>query len=121
MALEGVELMFERIRQEREAFLHKLRGALFAEGQDVQTDSMENTPVRDGFLRGSHVTTVAPFEGIEDAAVEITVGGPAAPYAVYVHEDLEAHHTVGEAKFLENAINRARSGFAKRVAERMKS
>ena len=25
-------------------------------------------------------------------------------YAIYVHEDLDAHHPTGEAKFLENAI-----------------
>lgn len=26
------------------------------------------------------------------------------PYAIYVHEDLEAHHDVGQAKFLETAV-----------------
>jgi hypothetical protein len=32
--------------------------------------------------------------------------GYAAPYAIYVHEDLQAHHTVGEAKFLSKAVYR---------------
>lgn len=30
--------------------------------------------------------------------------GYAAPYAVYVHEDLEAVHPVGEARFLSRAL-----------------
>lgn len=29
-----------------------------------------------------------------------------APYAIYVHENLEAHHSVGQAKFLEVAARR---------------
>ena len=34
--------------------------------------------------------------------------GYSAPYAVYVHENLEAHHPVGQAKFLEAAARRYR-------------
>lgn len=32
-----------------------------------------------------------------------------APYAVYVHEDLEAYHPHGEAKFLEKTARRKRA------------
>ena len=31
-------------------------------------------------------------------------GGPAAPYAVFVHEDLSARHATGAAKFYESAL-----------------
>lgn len=37
--------------------------------------------------------------------LEIVIGYK-APYAVYVHENLEAYHPVGQAKFLEVAIRR---------------
>lgn len=36
----------------------------------------------------------------DDQDVDVVVGYEAA-YAVYVHEDLEAHHEVGQAKYLE--------------------
>ena len=41
-----------------------------------------------------------------DASVAV---GFAADYAIYVHENLQAHHPVGQAKFLESA---AREGEA---------
>lgn len=31
-------------------------------------------------------------------------GGPAAPYAIYVHENLEAHHSVGGPLFLTGPL-----------------
>lgn len=34
---------------------------------------------------------------------ETVVNSTNKPYAVYVHEDLEAHHDIGQAKFLEEA------------------
>lgn len=48
-------------------------------------------------------------------------GGPAAPYAVYVHEDLEAHHAVGQAKFYETAMLEAQPGLTDRLAEAMRA
>jgi uncharacterized protein YyaL (SSP411 family) len=36
------------------------------------------------------------------------VVGYTADYAVYVHENLEAYHSVGQAKFLESAVRRYR-------------
>jgi len=39
-------------------------------------------------------------KSIKDDNVSVVVGFTAA-YAVYVHENLEAHHPVGQAKFLE--------------------
>jgi hypothetical protein len=39
----------------------------------------------------------------DDCSVSV---GYTANYAVYVHENLQAHHTVGEAKFLEGPARR---------------
>src|SRR5438445_698014 len=39
-------------------------------------------------------------KSIKDDNVSVVVGTSVA-YAIFVHEDLEAHHPVGQAKFLE--------------------
>ena len=72
-----------------------MRGLLKA-GLILQADAQRRTPVDTRNLRGSAYTRKNG-----DAAVDV---GYTAAYAVFVHEDLEAKHTNGEAKFLENAI-----------------
>lgn len=49
-------------------------------------------------LLGRLTTRMEKAEGAEG------VVGYAAPYAVYVHENLEAYHPVGEARFLSRAL-----------------
>jgi hypothetical protein len=44
-----------------------------------------------------------PYKKGNEISVNIIFGGPTAPYAVYVHENLDVHHPYGEAKFLERA------------------
>lgn len=42
----------------------------------------------------------AKLKALPDKSASVVVGYTQA-YALYVHEDLEAHHPVGQAKFLE--------------------
>lgn len=49
----------------------------------------------------------------------IVAGGPSAPYAIYVHEDLEAFHKVGQAKYIESVLMESRPFMAARVAKRI--
>ncbi len=51
---------------------------------------------------------VASLEGvsIRGRKVQVVHVGFSAPYAVYVHENLQARHANGEAKFLENAAKK---------------
>lgn len=87
------------------------------EGEEAKADSMKNTPIEYGALRGSH-EVIGPNADGRDIEVEITVGGPSAEYAIYVHEDLEANHPRGgEAKFLENAVARRQVGLLQRLAD----
>jgi len=65
----------------------------------VKALSIVKTPVDTGNLRQSHFVDVRK----KKRSIEGIIGAIAA-YAIFVHEDLEAKHTVGEAKFLENAI-----------------
>lgn len=65
----------------------------------VIEEAKRRTPVRTGTLRNSgHVRSA------DKSGFLVGFGGPAAPYAVYVHENLKARHRVGEAKFLEKAM-----------------
>ena len=93
---------------------------LYEAGQMIVTDAKRRVPVDLGNLKGSGYVT-APTATPGGTNVEVGFGGPAADYAIYVHEDLSAHHPVGEAKYLENAVEaKAPAAFAhiaKRVQE----
>jgi hypothetical protein len=95
----------------------ELGDAIYQEALVIRKVSRDRTPVRFGVLKGTHEVS-KPDIAKGNASVSITVGGPAAPYALYVHEDLQAHHDVGEAKFLEKSINEAIPNFAARIAAR---
>jgi len=92
--------------------------ALYTEALLIEQVSRERTPVLTGVLRASHETSL-PTES-NPIEVQIRVGGPAAPYALYVHEKLELRHKVGQAKFLESAVLEGMSGLAERLAGRLK-
>jgi hypothetical protein len=92
--------------------------ALYQEALVVQKESMKRTPVDTGALRDSHQTSLPKWQG-QNLEVTIQVGGPAAGYAVIVHEDMEAVHKVGEAKFLERTIQESEPHMLERIAKRM--
>jgi hypothetical protein len=92
--------------------------ALYEEAQVEAKESMKRTPVLTGALRASHEVS-KPEVGGREIRVTISVGGPAAPYALFVHENLDAYHPVGQAKFLESTLNESRPYMAERVARRI--
>lgn len=106
-------------------------GALYREGQGILAASQGLVPIDTGTLRSSgYVTEPERAEG--RITVEIGYGGPAAKinpksgessdgYAIIVHENLEAHHPVGGAKFLELPFNQATRGMGRRIADAMKA
>ena len=73
-------------------------------------------PVDTGTLRSTgHVQKPV----IKRGSIEVTLGfgGPAAPM-LFVHENLNVHHTVGQAKYLEKPLNDAARGFAEGLARK---
>jgi len=121
MANNGMNgsVQFEAKMAGFEAKLQKaIANSLYVECELIKTVSMKRTPVDTGVLRASHEVQKPKIEG-EDISCSIAVGGPAAPYAIYVHENLMAHHPVGQAKFLESAINDAKPGLSERVMGRV--
>lgn len=109
----GMSTMLARLEKMRDDLPKELDKALYAEAQGIFRRSQRLVPVDKGFLKGSGVV-----EGPTNHEVLIGYGGPAAPYALYVHEDPEAQHAKGKTyKFLEIPLLESRPGMEQRLAE----
>lgn len=99
------KVIIENVRGLKRGLMKETAAALYETSKDVMALSKEMTPVLTSALKNSHaiVDDEPKVEG-DKVSVTIEVGGPAAPYAIYVHENLEARHPVGQAKFLEYAV-----------------
>lgn len=69
--------------------------------EHVRTVVASKTPVRDGNLVGSESVTTTTPEGAGAFVSEIYIPGP---YARYQHYELQLHHTVGQALYLEEPM-----------------
>lgn len=94
--------------------------ALRVEHELIMTDAKGYTPFDTGALRGSGHVQPTQIVGAELVSTG-GFGGPAAPYAVIVHEDLAARHPVGQAKFYERALTEGSRGLAQRLAAGIRS
>lgn len=92
--------------------------AQMAETEIEAKECRSQTPVDEGTLRGTVHAEGPVWEG-DTCVTEIVAGGPAADYAIYVHEDLDAYHAVGNAKFIERPLLEAMPFMAKRIANRI--
>ena len=115
------------IRDMRERLQSLLRGsqaaigrALVAEAEVEMALMIARTPMEHGDLRGSY-RVVGPIFERGTVSVLIVCGGPKAPYAWYVHENLEEFHKVGQSKFMESVINEAKRHHAAHVGARVGS
>jgi hypothetical protein len=95
--------------------------AIYQETSIELKEVKRRTPVDKGALRASEHVEGPLRTGPNDSIIYalIVAGGPAAPYAIYVHEDLEAIHPVGEAKFIESVLLESRPFMAARIAKRI--
>lgn len=96
-----------------------LGGELYRQAELIMTASKTDyVPVDTGALRASGYVT-RPTITETRASVEMGFGGPAAPYAVIVHEDLTKRHPVGQAKFLELPLRARLAGMPAVLAMRV--
>ena len=101
--------------------------ALYEEAKIEMKEAKKRTPVSEkgsdgmppGTLRNSGDIVKWDGKDPEDIRVILTFGVPIPHYAVYVHEDLEAFHKVGQAKFLESTLLESASHIEDRVARRI--
>jgi hypothetical protein len=110
--------MEERLRALAKKSPKALERALYKEAQIEMTEMKRQTPVEFGTLRDSGLVEQPRWVNGSTLVVELGFGGAAEDYAIYVHEDLDAFHAVGNAKFVEIPLNDSKPYMARRVAER---
>lgn len=112
--LEQVEANIQRIIKENWKDAKK---ALIQEGNIILNDSVKQTPVEFGDLRRS-----GTVEEVKDTKKEYEIAiGFNTTYAAAVHENLNAHHDVGTAKYLEDPLMARIDDILKNVAKRVKA
>lgn len=114
----GVEQIKARLRRVSQRFPEQVEAALYKESQIELTEVKRRTPVDLGTLRASEFVEGPSRQGTR-IYTKIVAGGASAPYAIYVHEDLEAFHKVGQAKFVESVILESRPFMGARIARRL--
>lgn len=108
-----------KFRYVQGAIITDLADALYTEAELIMTDSKMNyVPVDTGVLRNSG-TVQKPVITRTDVTVTLGYGGPAAPYAIRVHE-YPPSFGQGKNKYLSRPLNKAERGMITRVANAMK-
>lgn len=116
--LDGHIAMLKRVKILRDGTPKEFVRAAHEEFKIEAKEIRKRTPVD----RGDLVSTIeAPLPEIKGNTIYATIqaGGAVAPYAIYVHEDLEAFHSVGEAKFIERPLNESGPHMPERIARRV--
>jgi len=89
--------------------------ALFNRGEDILKESTELVPVKTGNLKSNKLVSKPNFKA-EIPIVEVGYGGPAAPYALRVHEE-----HASQSKFLERPFNAAQRTLDRDIAAELKA
>ena len=92
--------------------------ALSEEAQVIFDRSQLLVPVATGVLKGSGFVTPPKTSG-KITFVDIGYGGPAASYAMWVHESFSKHRRPTQRKFLERPVNERSRFIQKNIAIRM--
>lgn len=115
----GTSKIRELLRLHKEKAVAALKRELYQEANGIMTQSKELVPVDTGNLRDSG-TVQLPRQESTAVVQELGYGGPAAPYAIFVHENTVVFHKVGMAKFLEVPFRQAQRGMSDRIASGMR-
>lgn len=99
----GAEAMIAKLEAIAQKVPDNAARSLFQQGQVIMGASKRLVPVDTGALRSTG-TVERPVIKRGDVSVTLAFGGPAEPYAAAVHENLNARHPVGQAKYLEQPV-----------------
>lgn len=144
MALVGKDKVLKSLSKEITKIKGRTKKGLLAAAYYIKLKSQEKTPVDHGLLKASHYVSDGE-QGFfsKNIIAEIGIGGTGAVsedqfdasavnlenaaelgasvnYAIYVHEDLNAEHAHGQAKFLENAMKESQDKILEIVRNRAK-
>lgn len=111
-------------------FVPKVSRALYQEAQIEMKEAQRRCPVWNperpvpaghtpGSLRASGMVHQPVVDG-QDISCRLTFGGPAVPYAFYVHEDVEAFHATGQSHYLSSVVFESAPYMAERVMRRVR-
>lgn len=120
MHFTGTGEMSRRMRFLATEFPNLSEKALVTEALIEKREVIKSTPIKTGKLRSTirHEVLARKRMGRE-LAVAIVAGGPAAPYAIVVHEDPDAYHPIGQWKYIEEPLNRSTPYLKGRIASRI--
>ena len=126
--ITGLAEMIAGMKARHSKVIDATKGSLRVEAEQTITAAKRLTPVDEGVLRSSgHAQD--PVDIPHGVEIEMGFGGPAGSnpdqegdvgYAVYVHEDLTARHTTGQAKYLEVPVNQRKLNMTRRLISRIK-
>ena len=116
--ITGTKELEAKLKAIAAAMPSKIGVALYREAQIEMTESKKRVPVDTGALRSSGVVQKPVSDG-NATSVTLGYGGPSVDYAFKVHEDLEAFHKVGQAKYLESVLMESAPNLLQRIANRL--
>lgn len=107
----GDDILMANLRVQKDKMNHRVAKALQKAGGEIIRVAIPKTPLKTGELRKRSFNegpllkdeVYSQVVGYEKFSADWERGGKA--YAVEVHEDLEARHKIGGAKFLERAVD----------------
>lgn len=121
MDLFGDKELINALKSGAERSPHAIAQAIYEEANVIFAKSQILVPVDTGVLRGSGGVS-APQQGPNGFFVDVFYGGPAAPYALYVHEIIENYHNPPtQAKYLEQPLMEAQAELQKNIKARIVS
>lgn len=120
----GVTQMIQKLQRVAKQLPNRVADAAYAEAEIEVTEMKKRTPVdtrpnapHPGNLRNS-IHAERPI--VRGRQIEVVIAtGRQAPYAVFVHENPDAFHPIGEWKFMESVLNESRAYMGVRIARRL--
>ncbi len=118
MAKSGIKIMKDTVTPNLQRLARQYpaatQDALLEEGFAIMSESQKQVPVMTGRLRSTG--SVNDDTRKNRPSVLLSYG---TNYAISVHEDLDASHTVGNALYLRNPFLAAGKGYLQRMARRI--
>jgi hypothetical protein len=114
--LVGTREMVARIEEVAHKARRAIDKAVYKFGNTEMREMKRLVPVDTGTLKNSGYVEKPKRDGSR-VMLEIGFGGAAEHYAMYVHEDLDAYHENGQAKYVEMPLSESAPFFAQRVGE----
>lgn len=109
----GAKELTRRLAAKGLSYSRAVAGALYLQGSQIMAKSVQLVPVDTGRLRSTAYVDAPQHSITSGWGIKL---GYATDYAVPVHERTEIPHRVGQAKYLEAAIDEYRPGMPERIA-----